>query len=185
MLTEGDGQGRRDSVERAVKLWTGQLVDLTARNNLLYFRDSKVGTLDLGAVPTRLLFDVLAGRTVAISRLFPDNEARKDAVRRARAVRNRAQEHFEERGLETLYLACGLATWTNPRTAATPRAPVLLVPARLAPRGAAQDDFEVSITGDLEVNPTLLAMLESEFDVACNPEKLIVAAGMEGAIDTQ
>jgi very-short-patch-repair endonuclease len=185
MLTEADGQGRRDAVERAVKLWTGQLVDLTARNNLLYFRDLKVGTLDLGAVPTRLLFDVLAGKTVAISRLFPDEEARKDAVRRARAVRNRAQEHFEERGLETLYLACGLATWTNPRTAATPRAPVLLVPARLAPRGAAQDDFEVSITGDLEVNPTLLAMLQSEFDVACDPEELMVAAGMEGAIDTQ
>ena len=69
----------------------------------------------------------------------------------ARTVRNKAAEHFEERGLETLYLACGMATWTNPRGGATPCAPVLLCPARLAPRGAAQEEFDVSIVGELEV----------------------------------
>lgn len=94
--------------------------------------------------------DLLSGRTIVLSWMFPDADANAGAVRRARAVRNRAQEHFEERGLETLFLACGMATWTNQRGTAVPAAPVLLVPARLAPRGVAQDEFEVAVTGEME-----------------------------------
>src|SRR5690242_7675301 len=103
------GLGRGGAIESAAKVWTGQLVDLTARNNLLYYRDLKVGTLDLGGVDPELLMNLLAGRTIAVSRMFPDPDARAGAARRARAVHNRAQEHFEERGLETLFLACGMA----------------------------------------------------------------------------
>jgi hypothetical protein len=44
----GAAGARAEAVERSVKVWTGQLVDLSARNNLLFFRDLKVGTLDLG-----------------------------------------------------------------------------------------------------------------------------------------
>ena len=47
-----------------------------------------------------------------------------DAVKRARVIRNKAAEHYEERGLETLYIACGMATWTNSRTEAVPCAAV-------------------------------------------------------------
>jgi very-short-patch-repair endonuclease len=175
---------RAENLEKSVKVWTGQLVDLTARNNLLYFKDLKVGTLDLGAARRDKLFDVLVGKSLPLKRLFPDDDQHADAIRRARAVRNRAQEHFEERGLETLFLAVGMATWTNQRGAATPRAPVLLCPARLAPRGAAQEEFELSVTGDLEVNPTLLQMLQTDFDVRCDPEELLSSSGIEGAIDT-
>jgi hypothetical protein len=178
------GVGRTGAIDSAAKVWTGQLVDLSARNNLLFYRDLKVGTLDLGDVRPDLLSDLLIGRTVALSPMFSDHKAKTGAVKRARAVRNRAQEHFEERGLETLFLACGMATWTNQRGAATPAAPVLLVPARLAPRGAAQDEFEVAVTGETEVNPTLLQMLQTEFDCHCDPEELLAQAGIEGAVDT-
>lgn len=178
------GKGRAGAIESAAKVWTGQLVDLTARNNLLYYRDLKVGTLDLGEVRPDLLTDLLAGRTTALAWMFPDPEAKAAAVKRARAVRNRAQEHFEERGLETLFLACGTATWTNQRGTAEPAAPILLVPARLAPRGAAQDEFEVAVTGELEVNPTLMQMLQTEFECDCHPEELLSHAGIEGAVDT-
>ena len=178
------GAGRAGGIGSATKVWTGQLVDLSARNNLLFYRDLKVGTLDLGDVRPDLLMDVLSGRTVALSRMFADEEARAAAVKRARAVRNRAQEHFEERGLETLFLACGMATWTNQRGTAVPAAPVLLVQSRLAPRGAAQDEFEVAVTGEMEVNPTLLQMLQSEFDCSCDSEELLTQAGIEGSVDT-
>src|ERR1700678_4267608 len=107
-------------LRRQVKVWTGQLVDLSGRNNLLYYRDLKRGTLDLSeAVPERVE-DVLAGKVVSLSRLFPTEDLRADAARRARTVRNKAEEHFEERGLQTLYIACGMATWTNQRGGATP-----------------------------------------------------------------
>jgi Protein of unknown function (DUF4011) len=183
MGVEVPGLGRAGAIESAAKVWTGQLVDLTARNNLLFYRDLKVGTLDLGDVRPDLLADLLTGRTIALSLMFPDPDARSGALKRARAVRNRAQEHFEERGLETLFLACGMATWTNQRGTAVPAAPVLLVPARLAPRGASQDEFELAVTGEMEVNPTLLQMLQTEFDCRCDPEELLTEAGIEGAVD--
>jgi DNA polymerase III epsilon subunit family exonuclease len=172
------------AVERAVRTWVGQLVDLSARNNLLYFRDLKAGTLDLGDEPSASVLEVLAGRGVSLRRLFPDSEARQAAVKRARVIHNRAREHFEERGLETLFLACGMATWDEQRGAAVPSAPVLLCPARLTPRGAAQDEFELAITADAEVNQTLIHALETEFDCKCDPETLLASAGIEGAIDT-
>src|SRR2546423_1424038 len=92
----GEAENRRAGLlRRQVKVWTGQLVDLSGRNNLLYYRDLKRGTLDLSeAVPERV-DDVLAGKVVSLSRLFPDDEAHADAVRRARTVRNKAEEHFE------------------------------------------------------------------------------------------
>jgi hypothetical protein len=185
-MTEAEGPGptRAESIRGAVKVWTGQLVDLTARNNLLYFRDLRVGTLDLGSVQPDVLASVLAGRSMSLAGLFSDEETRADAVKRARAIRNRAQEHFEERGLETLYLACGMATWTNQRGTAVPAAPVLLVPAHLAARGASQEAFDLAVTGELEVNPTLLQLLQSEFDCQFDAEELLAQAGIDGAVDT-
>ena len=48
------------------------------------------------------------------------------AARRVRAIKAKATENFEERGLQTLFLAWGIATWANPRGATVPAAPVLL-----------------------------------------------------------
>jgi very-short-patch-repair endonuclease/DNA polymerase III delta prime subunit len=181
---EGSGEARRRRVERASKTWTGQLVDLTGRNNLLYYRDLRVGSLPLDACPRRLLFAALQGRPVLLSALFEAEEDLEDAIKRARAVRNKANAHYEERGLETLYLAVGLATWTSQKSAATPAAPVLLVPLRLAPKGAAQEEFELTVTGELEVNPTFLQMLKAEFEIDCDPDELLGSGGIEGIIDT-
>src|SRR6266571_791802 len=133
---------RARRVARAVATWTSQLVDLGGRNTLVYYRDLKQGTLDLGAAEPVALGNLLAGRTVRLSALFPDPAARAAAARRARTMRAKAEENFEERGLVTLFLAWGMATWERQRGAATPAAPVLLVPARLAPRGVAEEDFE-------------------------------------------
>ncbi len=41
-LTAGDA-----TIDAALKHWTGQLIDLSRRNNLLFFKDLKTGTLDL------------------------------------------------------------------------------------------------------------------------------------------
>jgi very-short-patch-repair endonuclease len=172
------------AVRRAAAAWTGQLVDLTGRNSLLYYSDLKVGTLPLDSSPRQLIYSVLAGRPSTLSKLFPDQSALADAVKRARSVRNKGNAHYEERGIETLYLACGMATWTAPKSVSTPAAPVLLVPCRLAAKGVAEEEFELTVTGELEVNPTFLQMLKAEFGVACDPTELLDSAGIEGIIDT-
>jgi hypothetical protein len=175
---------RVEAVREAARVWTGQLVDLTARNNLLYYKDLKVGTLDLATADETRLYALLAGKQVALSTLFRGDDALRDAARRLRAIRNRSEEHFEERGLQTLYVACGMATWTTQPGAPVPCAPVLLCPVRLVPRGSSQEDFDLSVTGDLEVNPTFLHLLSTGFGCDWDAEELLDSAGIEGAIDT-
>jgi very-short-patch-repair endonuclease len=162
-------------VDDAVKAWTGQLIDLGGRNTLLYYRDLKQGTLDLtpGTGASDVAVDALLGsRTVRLSELF-DGATLPGAARRARTVQAKAAENFEERGLHTLFLAWGMATWTNPGSAAVPAAPVLLRQAHLAARGAAREDFDLSLPGEWEVNPTLLYLLKSQFHVDLAPEELL------------
>jgi very-short-patch-repair endonuclease len=169
------GASRLDLVEEAKAAWKGQLVDLGGRNTLLYYRDLKVGTLDLspgsGADEVQV-GELLASRTVPLSHMF-DDESRPDAAKRARTVRGKAAENFEERGLHTLFLAWGMATWSSRRSPVTPEAPVLLRQAHLAAKGRADESFEISLPGDWELNPTLLYALRADFGVNVNPDELL------------
>lgn len=163
---------RRQRVIDAVDQWRGQLIDLGGRNQLLHYRDLKVGTLDLAGADPAAVDALLAGRTVTLSRLF-DEATLPGALKRARAVRNKAREATEERGISILFLASGMATWTNTRTASVPAAPVLLREAALTPLGVSEDDFDVSLTGETDVNPTLLHLLEETFSVTVSEEDLL------------
>jgi hypothetical protein len=169
------GPGRVSLIGRAVKTWTGQLVDLGGRNTLLYYRDLKQGTLDIGpgsGANTVAVGDLLSSRTVRLSLVFGD-VAITAAARRARTVKAKATENYEERGLHTLFLAWGMATWTNSRGVATPAAPVLLRQAALSPRSGVGEDFDVSLPGEWEVNPTLLHLFRTEFGVELDRGELV------------
>ena len=159
------GPGRVSLIGRAVKTWTGELVDLGGRNTLLYYRDLKQGTLDIGP----WLWCERSGRggaaflaDGAVVDVFGD-VVMTAAARRARTVKAKATENFEERGLQTLFLAWGMATWTNSRGVATPAAPVLLRQAALGRPERGGEDFDVSLPGEWEVNPTLLHLLKTEY----------------------
>lgn len=164
---------RAQLVAEAVKSWSKDLVDLGGRNNLLYYRDLRTGTLDLGgrlvdaAARTRLL----EGSRVSLSALFPDPDAQKDAARRARAIRARHRTNVEERGLETLKLGFGMATWRSERSSGTPNSPVLLWSVEAIPRGTTADDFDLEVSDEPELNPVLLNLLAAEFGVALDPER--------------
>jgi hypothetical protein len=174
---------RGQKVKAAVELWKSQLIDIGGRNNLLYYRDLTRGTLDLERADPAAVRKLLEGKSsVALSRLFTDPADLDAAGRRARTISKKAQEHFEERGIDTLSLACGMATWENAIGTAKPAAPILLRGAHLVARGAAKDDFDVVLSGDMDVNPTLLHFLESQFDCTFDLDALY--ARMDGAIDT-
>ncbi len=141
------------------------MIDLGGRNTLLYYRDLKQGTLDLssGSLANDVAVDqLLAGRTTRLSNLF-DGSSVVAAARRARTIKAKANENFEERGLVTTFLAWGMATWTNTKGAALPAAPVLLGQAALSPRGGASEDFDLTLPGEWEVNPTLLHFLRTDY----------------------
>jgi very-short-patch-repair endonuclease len=165
-LTEARTE-RHTLIDRAVRTWTGELIDLGGRNTLLYYRDLKQGTLDLGPASSAVdvaVEQLLSSRTMHLSTLFGETSI-TTAARRARAVKAKATENFEERGLQTLFLAWGMATWTNTRSATVPAAPILLRQAALTARGGTGEDFDLSLPGEWEVNPTLLHLLRTDFEV--------------------
>src|SRR5262245_14152008 len=59
--------GRAALVEAAVQTWKSQLVNLGGRNTLLYYRDQKVGTLDLAQTDPGAVATLMAGRPVRLS----------------------------------------------------------------------------------------------------------------------
>jgi hypothetical protein len=88
--------GRASLIGRTVKTWTGQLVDLGGRNTLLYYRDLKQGTLDIGhgsGANTVAVGDLLSSRSVRLSLVFGD-VALTAAARRARTVKAKATENY-------------------------------------------------------------------------------------------
>ncbi len=163
---------RAQQVRAAIDTWSGQLIDLGGRNQLLYYRDLKVGTLDLGDANEVAVDGLMDGRTVTLSRLFT-TDVFLERVKRARAIRNKSREGLEERGIATCFVAIGMATWNNTRGTATPAAPVLLREASIAAVGVAEDDFELALTGETDVNPTLLHLLNEQYMVTVNAEDLL------------
>lgn len=163
---------RRETVERAAEQWTKELTDESGRNLLLYYRELKAGTLNLDSARANVLKRLLGGRKVRAQQLFPDDLV-EDAVRRIRAVNRRATTNYEERGINTLFLGWGMATWKPVSSSATPAAPVLMCPVDLERTGAAELDFEVQLSGDWVLNDALLQHLANEFKVDVSGESLM------------
>ena len=61
---------REEKVIAAATTWINRLIDTSRRNNLLYFRELKVGTLDLGDADPEALAELLADKTKRVSQLF-------------------------------------------------------------------------------------------------------------------
>jgi very-short-patch-repair endonuclease len=184
--TSEDHDRRSAIVERAAKAWASQIIDLGGRNNLLFYRDLKVGTIDLTPseqVAGDAVRRLLDGRSTRLSALVASDELPAYA-RRGRTIRRKADENYEERGLQTLFVANGMATWDHALSQATPAAPVVLAPLRLAPRGGAAEDFDLDLDGDWEVNPTLLHLLRVDFGTDIDADELLRGkGGSENAVD--
>lgn len=176
-IGNGGSESRRDRVAKAVDAWVKHLIDLTGRNQLLYYRTLKRGTLELTDARREAVEALLRGKAVRLTNLFPDTEDEPDglddALRRVRTVHRRAVAIFEEKGIETLFVALGMATWASTTSKATPAAPVLLCPLELSPRGAAERDYDLRLDGDWDVNATLLHLLATEHHVHVDSTALL------------
>ena len=171
---------RQTLVDRARDGWIRRLIDLSRRNNLLYYRDLKNGTLDLTAADPTAMQALLSGEAVSLSRLLPEaDQTRTAAV--AREVFRRAQSNLEEKGLQTLYLALGMATWTAADEGRAPEAAVLLLPAAIEWKGAGRG-VTIRRAGDAALNLVLLHVLEVEHGVTIDGDELL--APPEGAEET-
>jgi very-short-patch-repair endonuclease len=156
-----DDDRRLALVTAAQRQWIDALTDLGGRNTLLYYKDRRAGTLDLGnADPDALERFEKTGR-VRLTKLFTDPDERADAIRRIQAIYRKARELREERGIRAGYLATGLARWDE--LFLEPAAPVLLRGLNISPTRARYDEFDLTLDDDTEVNPVLLHKLATVF----------------------
>jgi very-short-patch-repair endonuclease len=162
---------RRHTVEAARQAWIRKLIDLSRRNNLLYYRPLKTGTLDLSSAPGEKLRELLAGESVPASKLLPDLE--DEVVNKClRDISRRALENLEEKGLSTLFLTFGMATWPPNDGGRPTEAPVLLLPIGLTKREGS-NSYSLSAAGSFQLNLVLLHVLEDQFKLKLQPDELL------------
>jgi hypothetical protein len=148
-------------VDAARENWIDRLIDLSRRNNLLFYKPVLSGTIDIPD-GSPFLEDLLAGDAAPAQKLLPDSQ---DRPARILNIARKAMENLEEKGLQTLYLGLGFATWKADDGGPDVRAPVFLLPVSFAQKGRDVSAVEIEIVGDAQVNPVLLHVLESEFDL--------------------
>jgi hypothetical protein len=170
---------RRAAVVKARDSWVAKLIDLSRRNRLLFFRDLKTGTLDLSENDPKVLSDLFRGDSVTLGSLLPSADE-VSASARANEIRRTALSNLEERGLETLFIAFGFATWLATDGGRPAESPILLVPVVLEKRGREGRGMSLRLAGDLQINPVLLFSLEREHGRQVNPETLLEAKEANG-----
>ena len=75
MPTAPVSAARREAVDRARQSWIRKLIDLSRRNNLLYYRPLKTGTLDLTSAESSGMATLLSGvEPVSIEKLLPNGK---------------------------------------------------------------------------------------------------------------
>lgn len=186
MPTTTTNPERRAAVERARETWIKKLIDLSRRNNLLFYRPLKRGTLDLTTAREDVLRELLDGLAVGLERLVPDGDLDR-LTAQVVEISRRALANREERNLETLFLAFGLATWKSDDGGRPPQAPVLLLPVAVEKR-ARNTRVALRTTGIMQPNPVLLHVLQTMHRCPVDEETLIGASHRndeDGGIDVE
>ena len=162
---------RRQTVETARQSWIRKLIDLSRRNNLLYFRPLKTGTLELTSASSERLRDLLIGESVSAAKLLPNLE--DDLLAKIlRDISRRALENSEEKGLSTLFVIFGMATWPALDGGRPAEAPVLLLPVAFSKKEGS-NSYYLSAVGNFQLNLVLLYVLQDQFKVKLQPEELL------------
>ena len=158
-------------IENARQSWIRKLIDLSRRNNLLYFRPLKTGTLELTSSPNERLHDLLMGQSVAVAKLAPDLED-EALTKILRDIFRRAQANSEEKGLSTLFVTFGIATWPALDGCRPAESAVLLLPVAISKKEGS-NSYYLASTGNLQLNLVLLHVLEDQFKLKLHPEELL------------
>ncbi|WP_328410773.1 AAA domain-containing protein [Nocardia sp. NBC_00403] len=161
---------KADVVVAKVAEWRNRLIDLGFRNTLLYFRNTKHGSLDLTAAEASGLADLEAGKQVTLRVLFRETSAHKDACARARSLSRRINLFAEEQGIDVGRVAFGLIQTVPAQhrgSTAIPalRAPLVLRPVALKARTAAESDYSLELGEEIEFNRVLLYALDSQYGI--------------------
>mgnify|MGYP000113663080 CR=1 FL=1 len=155
-------------------LWRDELARLGGANPLLHFpRDIAI---ELSTGHPGGLARFFAGTPTLLRNLVRDDVALHRARQRASRINDKAVELSAARGIDSVYLAVGLVSWTNGDEHFT--APMLLRPVSMHRKG---DDVEVQLTGSLHLNPALARELAYQFGIALDERAFVALTNDNGS----
>ena len=160
---------RESLIDSARDGWTNRLIDLSRRNNLLFYKPVLSGTLELPITPKMMEF-LTDREDLPIRDLLASDQ---DRISHIRAIARKGLENLEEKGLSTLYLALGRCTWTADDGGRDPMAPVLLIPISLKLKGQDIQATEIQIAGEVQINPVLIHVFQRELNVSVGADELL------------
>ncbi|MET0736610.1 MAG: AAA family ATPase, partial [Microbacterium sp.] len=157
-----------------------EAAQLGGRSTLLHFSDSPNAAVEITKAHPGSLPQFLTGRSTLLSNLFRDEVALRTARLAAERITAKSVELRTTRGLDTIHLAVGLASWRIGGLACT--APVLLRPVAIRRHHA---DFEVKLHGAFTINPELVAALRTHLGITLDGAALAARAYDDGVFTPQ
>lgn len=175
--------------------WAEELIDLTQRNSLLYFKYLKVSSFGFEQSASEVQAGLSRSKNTAGWSFYlpepppdeedngvegyepdpprptelvvaqPANRYRPQIEQGLKKLATQSQAYHLETGIWTLYLGLGLLSWHDDDKDVT--SPLLLVPVRLKQRSKSRDwQLISSDNGDTTINPALLLKLQEDFDIS-------------------
>ncbi|WP_229382752.1 AAA family ATPase [Microbacterium allomyrinae] len=153
-----------------------QSAALGGRSTLLHFTDAADAAIEITKAHPGSLPQFITGRSTLLSNLFRDEVAMRGARLAAERITAKNLELRTARGLDSVRLAVGLATWRIGGLLCT--APILLRPTAIRRH---HGDFELKLHGTFSVNPELVQALRTHFGIIVDPGGL-AALAYEGGV---
>ncbi len=171
-----------------IEYWRRELINLTRRNRLLYFKPTRTSTLEI-TEPGAGEFMVRLSKTNGKGLPFFEPEKAQDGVEKypepgdlvtsaadadrlsasIRRLERRSTEEFNDKGLWILYAAVGSLEWVEGENADSVRSPLVLVPVTLRRDGPQNPVQLCRRDEDIVVNPALIAKLGHDFGLTLPP----------------
>lgn len=169
-----------DFVEPARNQWREELSRIGGVSPLLHFEDSARSRIDLTTTHPGGLAQFITGNTTLLSSLIRDELALRSARIAAGAITDKGVELRSVRGIDSVHLAIGFASWQFDDEQFT--APVLLRPLSVRRYGR---DFELKLRGLPTLNPELARALYDHFQIALDADAIVALAASNGVFKPQ
>ena len=145
--------------------WADELVDLTAKNDLINFKVTKTSTV----IPdTNAVKRLLNGDLVPISEICDLSDP--ELLKGAKGAVKTAVEFKEQRGIEVLKLASSFATWKTDKIT-NANAPLFLYSVALENEGGAFINTKLKLVdAEPEINPVLVLHLKRRMAIDIKEE---------------
>ena len=167
--------GSFNVAEPVWRQWRDELLAVGGVSPLLHFADTPRTHIDLSAIHPGGLPQFVSGKPILLSNLIREEFALRNARLAAATVEAKASDLRTSRGIDAIYLGIGLAKWNFGGHDYC--APVLVRPMAIRRYGK---DFELKLTGQPELNPQLIRVLEAQHHISLDGPTFVALAHSNG-----